>query len=84
MSKLQDKIGELIAELYEVKKKLAETEAKVEILEAKTDNAKKLRPFEVAQIRKLWDSGSMTQREIADIYCINPATVSRTVRGIYN
>jgi len=46
------------------------------------DNRPKLTKAEVENIRALRRSG-YSQREIAEIYDINPATVSRIVRGQY-
>lgn len=83
---LVEKIGDLIAQLHEVKTYAAGLEDAVTELKGKTDNRKKLRPFEVSQMRRLYakGSGGVTQRELAELYQVNPATVSRTVRGIYN
>lgn len=50
----------------------------------RADNRKKLTGREVTEIRRLTRTTGMTQREIAGIYDINPATVSRIVRGIYH
>lgn len=47
-------------------------------------NAKKLTRSEVLQMRREYRNGLMTQRDLADTYGINPATVSRIVRGIYH
>jgi DNA-binding transcriptional regulator YiaG len=80
---LQWKIGELIAELHDVKSRAAKLEEENGTLRAKTDNRKKLRPFEVHQIRKLYSNG-MSQAEIAAVYAVNPATISRTVRKVYH
>ena len=82
-SPLQLKIGELIAELHEVRTRVAELVEENDGLRAKTDNRKKLRPFEVFQIRKLYANG-MSQAEIAAVYAVNPATISRTVRKVYH
>jgi|GEM_PF-4205802 len=46
-------------------------------------NRKKLRPNDVRAIRDLNLSGE-SNREIADLFGVNPATVSRIVRGIYH
>lgn len=46
-------------------------------------NAKKLTGNDVHEIRLLHASG-MKQRDIAYSYDVNPATVSRIVRGIYH
>lgn len=45
-------------------------------------NQKKLTKREVARIRELKRNG-FTQKQIADIFDCNPATVSRIIRGIY-
>lgn len=47
-------------------------------------NARKLTPSEVRQLRQEHASGLMNQRELAETYELNPATVSRIVRGIYH
>jgi DNA-binding MarR family transcriptional regulator len=47
-------------------------------------NAKKLTLGEVSRIRGLWRTLSMSQRAIADAFDVNPATISRTVRGVYH
>ncbi|ERB55299.1 hypothetical protein N806_29795 [Rhodococcus sp. P27] len=47
------------------------------------DNRKKLTPREVTTIRDAYRSG-FSQSELAEIYDVNPATISRTVRGIYH
>lgn len=46
-------------------------------------NAKKLTGDEVSRIRQ-WHRAGGKQREIADAYDVNPATVSRIVRGQYH
>lgn len=47
-------------------------------------NAKKLTADEVASIRQLHQRSSLNQREIAEAFDVNPATVSRIVRGVYH
>lgn len=46
-------------------------------------NEKKLGSWEVRQIRALYKRGE-SQADIAGTYGVNPATVSRIVRGIYH
>ncbi|BBY34927.1 helix-turn-helix domain-containing protein [Mycolicibacter minnesotensis] len=46
-------------------------------------NRKKLRPNDVRAIRDMKLSGE-SNRNIADLFGVNPATVSRIVRGIYH
>jgi DNA-binding CsgD family transcriptional regulator len=48
------------------------------------NNQKKLTDREVKEIRNLARTSDLTQREIADCYDINSATVSRIVRGVYH
>lgn len=61
-------------------------ENEVKDLRRKTDNRKKLTGREVDMIKRLWDDGNgvRTQAELAEIFNVNPATISRTVRGIYH
>jgi DNA-binding MarR family transcriptional regulator len=46
-------------------------------------NQKKLSSREVKEIRNLNRTSHITQREIAEIYDVNPSTVSRIIRGQY-
>ncbi|QBP31065.1 helix-turn-helix DNA-binding domain protein [Mycobacterium phage Refuge] len=46
-------------------------------------NRKKLTAQEVKDIRQAF-RGGMKQRDLARNYGVNPATISRTVRGIYH
>lgn len=52
-------------------------------LRAPTDNTKKLSPDDVRRIRRDSAAG-LSNRELADTYDVNPATVSRIVRGQYH
>jgi|HigsolmetaAR201D_1030396.scaffolds.fasta_scaffold177436_1 helix-turn-helix, Psq domain. len=83
LSPMAKLVGELMGRLEELQQYVVFLEDRVEQLENKTDNRKKLRPFEVRQIRALWKTGQVTQAELADQYNVNPATISRIVRGIY-
>lgn len=47
-------------------------------------NVKKLTKEEVAEIRHCYEMESFSQERLAEIYGVNPATISRTVRGIYH
>ena len=56
----------------------------LESLEAQTfDNRPKLTDREVRDIRAAY-KGGMRQKDLAENYGVNPATISRTVRGIYH
>lgn len=61
----------------------AELRAENELLKAKLDNTKKLSDRDVALMRRMHRDG-YKQHELADAFDVNPATVSRTVRGIYH
>lgn len=67
----------LIAERDALKARVAELESKP------GDNRPKLTDREVRDIRAA-HRGGMRQKDLADNYGINPATVSRIVRGIYH
>lgn len=63
---------------------LAENRSLRQELESRGNtNRKKLTKREAHRIRQL-SRGGYSQREIADIYDINPGTVSRIVRGQYH
>lgn len=47
-------------------------------------NAKKLTADEVNRIRSLHKAQTMNQRDIAEAFDVNPATISRIVRGVYH
>lgn len=67
----------------EVREYVEALEYKVRELTQKTDNRKKLSAGEVNLMRRMWVDGDRTQTELADIFAINRATVSRIVRGEY-
>jgi DNA-binding MarR family transcriptional regulator len=69
-------IDALIKERDELRKQL-------DVLQ-EPNNQKKLTDREVKEIRNLARTSDLTQREIADCYAVNPATVSRIVRGVYH
>lgn len=66
--------------LAEVNEELRITEAK---LRRASNNKKRLTPREVRNIRELHKQGE-SQRALATDYDVNPATISRIVRGIYH
>lgn len=51
--------------------------------EKEPDNKPKLTKREARDIREMHRLGT-TQRELAEMYDVNPATISRTVRGVYH
>jgi DNA-binding MarR family transcriptional regulator len=48
------------------------------------NNRRKLSGREVTDLRRLARTTGMSQRELAGVFDINPATVSRIVRGHYH
>jgi DNA-binding MarR family transcriptional regulator len=82
---VSDLLNELSEKLYALKNAYSAEVARNEqaTKRTKNDNRKKLGAPEVASIRRLYDMG-WTQSELADAFAVNPATISRTVRGIYH
>lgn len=70
-------LDEIIAERDQLRARVAELEAKP------LDNRRKLTDREVLDIRAAYRAG-MRQKDLADNYGVNPATVSRIVRGFYH
>lgn len=62
------------------------TELSVEVqrIPSRVDNSPKLTSADVRRMRDEYRRTSMSQRELADVYDVNPATVSRIVRGKYH
>jgi len=52
-------------------------------LRRKTDNRKKLDSRDAARIRRLYKTRELTQQDLADMFDVNDATISRIVRGQY-
>lgn len=77
-------IAQFVRELDALMEELDFYKAKVAELEAKPfDNKAKLSDYEVADIRAAY-RGGMKQADLAHAYSVNPATISRIVRGIYH
>lgn len=55
----------------------------VQRIPSRVDNSPKLAPSDVRRMRQEHRRG-LSQRELADVYDVNPATVSRIVRGKYH
>jgi Trp operon repressor len=76
LSAINDLVEEVLAENAQLKKKL--------LLDLRVpSNRKKLSKREAAHIRELKRNG-LNQASIAQIYDVNPATISRIVRGQYH
>jgi DNA-binding transcriptional regulator YiaG len=76
-------LGEAQYKLREISEHASALEVEVQVLRAKTNNRRKLRPFEVRQLRTMAASGNVTQRQLAEYFQINTGTVSRIVNGVY-
>ena len=71
-------------ELDAIIKERDELRTQLEAYKEERNNRKKLSVREVKEIRNLSRASDMTQSEIADVFAVNPATVSRILRGIYH
>lgn len=83
-STLTERIGQLMADLWDAKLEIRRLEGENELLRGATDNRKRLTPLDVKHMRFLYKHGGMNQRELAEYYAVSTATVSRTVRRIYH
>lgn len=76
-----------VLETYEVNNPMTIADSILDLLEDNDlmivgSNEKKLVPAQVRAIRSKHKLGA-TQAELAEFYKVNPATISRIVRGIY-
>ena len=77
-------LAAFVAQLNAVLGENKRLRARVEELEGKPlDNRRKLSEMEVRDIREA-HRGGMSQKDLASNYGVNPATISRTVRGLYH
>ncbi|AIG78423.1 Hypothetical protein AJAP_27895 [Amycolatopsis japonica] len=79
---MSDALADFRAAYLRLEEEISRLRTENEELRAGLRNDKKLSPREVARIRDLRADG-WKQRDIADAFDINPATVSRIVRGEY-
>lgn len=83
---MTDELTDIYLQIEKLAQMIGTLESRLREAEApkvdKRANAKKLTRQEVSMIRRMNRDG-LSQREIADIYEVNPATISRIVRGIY-
>ena len=77
VDQIVNEIDETLCENRTLKARVAELESKP------LDNRRKLSDYEVKDIRAAY-RGGMSQKDLAHAYGVNPATVSRIVRGIYH
>lgn len=81
---VSDRINQLSEHVYALKQAYEAEREETRRLRAANDNRKKLTRGEVFRIRLLWNKGGWSQAALADAFDVNPATVSRIVRGIYH
>ncbi|WP_439377874.1 hypothetical protein [Amycolatopsis lexingtonensis] len=79
-----DTLTQLVTSATELASEVDRLREENRALKDKHSNAKKLTAREVQRIRDLWSTSDWTQTAIADAFDVNPATVSRIVRGIYH
>lgn len=77
LDQIVNEIDEILCENRELRKRIAELEA------IPHNNRRKLTEREVRDIREAY-RGGISQISLADNYGVNPATISRTVRGFYH
>ncbi|MFF7588592.1 helix-turn-helix domain-containing protein [Kitasatospora purpeofusca] len=73
-------------ELAQAKVRLRAAQRDAELLRAELEtrtNRKKLSREDAERIRLAYDSDGYTQKELADLYGVNPATISRIIRRKY-
>ena len=82
MSDLNKTVDQLFKSVLEITDEIRRLRAENRRL--KSGNYSKLSARDVKEIRGMYARSSMTQAELAAMYDVNPSTISRTVRGIYN
>lgn len=73
-----------IAILGELRDHIEKLEVENQQLRKAINNKKVLSESDVNRIRSWYSKGLFTQAELAEKFEVNPATISRTVRGIYH
>jgi ribosome-binding protein aMBF1 (putative translation factor) len=81
---VSDRINTLAEQVYALKNAYDDEVAKSRSATVRNDNRKKLSKSEVDRMRRLYEHANWSQAALADAFDVNPATVSRTVRGIYH
>ncbi|MDV6975283.1 helix-turn-helix domain-containing protein [Mycobacterium intracellulare] len=73
-----------LTEVFQENRRLREENERLKASFKVPTNKKKLTNREVAEIRRLARTTGMSQREVAEIYDVNPATVCRILKGVYH
>lgn len=69
--------------LGEIEDYVETLEQEIKDLRKKTDNRKKLDQRDAQRIRRLYETRDLTQQDLAEMFDVNDATISRIVRGKY-
>jgi DNA-binding XRE family transcriptional regulator len=69
--------------LGEIEVYVESLEDEIKLLRAKTDNRKKLDHRDAQRIRRLYNTRDVTQQDLAEMFDVNDATISRIIRGKY-
>ena len=77
-------LAALLKDIDDLVKERDELRKQLEAYKEERNNRKKLSQREVTEIRHLARASDMTQHDIADVFAVNPATISRILRGIYH
>lgn len=83
MTDIKSTVSNLMTAAMALESEVTRLQAENAKLTAGPDNRKKLTAREVGEIRRLNRTTSLNQRELADAFDVNPATVSRIVRNLY-
>ncbi|AVP42080.1 HTH DNA binding protein [Mycobacterium phage Naca] len=76
-------VADLLNRLSTIVRELVSENSQLKAAVEGKSNRPKLTDNEVASIRELYRAG-LSQKAIAEVYDVNPATISRLVRGIYH
>ena len=80
---MSDRLSTFLKAASELESEVVELRREIARLRNKRNNQKKLSPREAERIREKYRTGKFTQAQLADMFDVNNATVSRIVRGIY-
>lgn len=80
---MSDRLSMFLKAANELESEVVELRREVDRLRKGRSNQKKLSAREAERMRERYRSGEFTQAQLADMFDVNDATVSRIVRGIY-
>lgn len=80
---MSDRLSMFLKAASELESEVVELRREVDRLRKRHNNQKKLSPREAERMREKYRTGKFTQAQLADMFDVNDATVSRIVRGIY-